>query len=640
MPTNTDQGRLKFERGEALRLAPHREHCADASDLVALCRRLRSEHPERLLAADLFSGAGGMSLGLEDAGMRVIFGADFDTEALETHRHHFAGMAVGWDLGDPNVVDEVGSILRAINVDVLGGGPPCQPFSKAGRSGMRHLVREGIRDPHDKRKDLWQSYLEIVRIAGPKAVIMENVPDMALDREMFILRSIVRRLEDWGYSVKERVVDTYRYGVPQFRQRLILVAIANGVEFNWPPETTRKVTLSNAISDLPSVDPRAGWLGDGGRSIGRPYSGPKTDFQRAMRRRVSLDQAGSIHDHITRRVRADDEEAFEHLDTKTKYSELPEHLRRYRDDIFDDKYKRLDGNSLSRTITAHISKDGYWYIHPRENRTLTIREAARIQTFPDDFRFAGPPTAAFRQIGNAVPPRLAQAIGAEVQQLLKTSGTPAISSRQTGDALAHWFSRHRDWLSPWLRVGSRWMVIVGETILGRESETNVRALWPHVQAWSTPQTLLDRRGVVEEVASWIGRTDDADALLAAATHLVTATQSEIHDNDLESLLDAGLVSRPIAELAMVADPEGEEPVIATAGALRVAGRYIEGNDRWLTNRNSDGRIAVARLIGFAKNSRQAQLGLIELGNRICTPKRPDCRACPLSSLGCTAFSER
>ena len=103
------------------------------------------------------------------------------------------------------------------------------------------------------------------------------------------------------------------------------------------------------------------------------------------------------------------------MDAKTRYSDLPEDMRRYRADIFDDKYKRLEENGLSRTITAHIAKDGYWYIHPRENRTLTVREAARLQTFPDRYRFAGPPSAAFRQIGNAVPPFVGEQLGVAIR---------------------------------------------------------------------------------------------------------------------------------------------------------------------------------------------------------------------------------
>ena len=102
---------------------------------------------------------------------------------------------------------------------------------------------------------------------------------------------------------------------------------------------------------------------------------------------------------MTRAVRPDDREIFAQMDSKMKYSEIPDELKRYRDDIFDDKYKRLDLNAPSRSITAHIAKDGYWYIHPTQDRTITIREAARLQTFPDRARFAGPATAAFRQIG-------------------------------------------------------------------------------------------------------------------------------------------------------------------------------------------------------------------------------------------------
>src|SRR5690625_4882747 len=189
----TRKGRVAVPtvRGPVLRLEPHADHVTSQEDLSALCSRLRAEDPGVVLAADLFCGAGGLSLGLEQAGMRVVLGADHDAEALETHSHHLAGMGIDWDLGERSRVERVAKIMRDNSIDVIAGGPPCQPFSKAGRSGMRHLVREGLRDLHDDRRDLWRSYLEVVRLSRPRAVIMENVPDMALDREMFILRSMV-----------------------------------------------------------------------------------------------------------------------------------------------------------------------------------------------------------------------------------------------------------------------------------------------------------------------------------------------------------------------------------------------------------------------------------------------------------------
>ena len=174
------------------------------------------------------------------------------------------------------------------------------------------------------------------------------------------------------------------------------------------------MTVWNAIGDLPPVE--GGWRPEGGADGWTPYeAAPTNAFQRRMREGMDGDDADRVYDHITRPVREDDKVAFEQMDSKTRYSDLPEHLRRYRDDIFDDKYKRLDENGLSRTITAHIAKDGYWYIHPRENRTLTVREAARLQTFPDRYRFAGPPSAAFRQIGNAVPPFVGEQLGVAVR---------------------------------------------------------------------------------------------------------------------------------------------------------------------------------------------------------------------------------
>ena len=398
---------VKLVRGPFVRLTAHPQACGDEEAFLSYAARLRAEGEH--LAADLFSGGGGLSLGLEAAGYRVVLAADKDAEAIETHRHHFGGLALDWDLSDAGRVTRVAKLVSAAGVELLAGGPPCQPFSKAGRSKIRHRVRHGLRDPRDERKDLWRSFMEVVRIALPPAVVMENVPDMALDREMFILRTIVHELGDLGYAVEERLVDTWRYGVPQFRQRLILVALRDRVAFRWPGETPDKITVWNAIGDLPEVE--GGWRPAGGAEGWADYDGPVTEFQRRMREGMDGADASKVFDHITRPVREDDERAFQLMDATTRYSDLPADMKRYRDDIFDDKYKRLDEDELSRTITAHIAKDGYWYIHPRQNRTLTVREAARLQTFPDRFRFAGPPSAAFRQIGNAVPPAVGEQLG-------------------------------------------------------------------------------------------------------------------------------------------------------------------------------------------------------------------------------------
>ena len=141
---------------------------------------------------------------------------------------------------------------------------------------------------------------------------------------------------------------------------------------------------------------------------------PLSAFAARAREGCTGDSARVVHDHVTRPVRADDFEAFKLMNSRTLYSDLPAALRRYRADIFDDKYNRLSWDDPSRTITAHLAKDGYWYIHPEQHRSLTVREAARLQTFPDTFRFAGCRSHQFQQIGNAVPPALAQQIGAAI----------------------------------------------------------------------------------------------------------------------------------------------------------------------------------------------------------------------------------
>ena len=149
---------VKLVRGPLVSLQPHPEAVSDPSDLGVL-----AAGRTKPLAADLFCGAGGLSLGLETAGFDVILGVDTDDFALETHRANHPGLSVNWDLSDDDVVESVGELIRDLGISLVAGGPPCQPFSKAGISGMRSLVREGRREAHDDRRDLWQNFLRATR---------------------------------------------------------------------------------------------------------------------------------------------------------------------------------------------------------------------------------------------------------------------------------------------------------------------------------------------------------------------------------------------------------------------------------------------------------------------------------------------
>ncbi len=631
---------MRLIRGPFIKLQPHPDHLCSVDGLHALSAKLRSNSVGSLLAADLFSGAGGLSLGLTEAGITVVMGIDHYQEAVETHGHHFPGVSANWDLADADMVEQVATLMRASEIEILCGGPPCQPFSKAGRSKIRHRVRSGERDPLDQRRDLWRSFVEVARLAKPRVVIMENVPDMALDREMFIFRSIVHELEAEGYAVHTRIMNTSQYGVPQFRQRLIIVALAGRIAFRWPDPVENQVTLWNAIGDLPEVE--GGWRPKGGASGWIEYdNAPKTSFQERMRRGVPHVDRHKLFDHITRPVRPDDARAFDLMDSETKYSDLPDELKRYRDDIFDDKYKRLDEDALSRTITAHIAKDGYWYIHPRQPRTLTVREAARIQTFPDWYRFAGGPTAAFKQIGNAVPPALGYHLGKAVQSSLDAAVAAGPTSSEIARVLAAWFRASATLSQPWLRGRTRWQVLVALMLLSRSTPTQVRDAWPIISRWTHPQEALDDNTVLKSLGGVLGRTNQARRVRQLAEAL--SEDSSALDSD-EAIGAIPGVTRTTAELCVLTVPppdeaDGEQPVVATQPVLRVAARYI-GQPVDRQNRLTDGRIALARMIGGGSEARAAQLAIIEIANSICRPTEPLCDRCPLASACVEAKSRR
>ena len=646
---------VELVRGPFVRLEPHPQAFDQEDDDAFIAWTQTVEAPK---AIDLFCGAGGLSLGLHEAGYEVILGVDHDKEALKTHRSLFPGLTVDWDLADDDCVNRVVRIARETKVDLIAGGPPCQPFSKAGRSMIRDLVRTGRRNALDTRRDLWESFLAIVQAVRPSAVLMENVPDMALDRDMQILRTMVEALEDLKYSVAVRVIDTSKFQVPQFRQRLILVALQDATKFMWPKESGYQVTLRTAIGDLPDVE--GGWRPEGGADGWASYEGPSSGFQTDARRSVEPASRHRLYDHITRPVRDDDKVIFSAMDSDTSYGEIDEavaaldrvadgpvearsgSLKRYRDDIFDDKYKRLDWNQLSRTITAHIAKDGYGFIHPGQDRTLTIREAARIQTFPDHVRFAGPPSAAFRQIGNAVPPRLGLLLGESILASLEESVPEQESTTVTARKLAAWFETREsdgELRYPWLSTAkrnydsdlrsNRWIVIQAELLLGRVRADSARTLWPVLEKMDSPVATIESGDHLREMADWIDRAPHAQKVLDAARHY-DRDPSQL--DSVDGMRSAPHVSEAIAEMAArVAPGHDEDPVLVTKGVLRVAARYTGTNvDR--RNTRSDGRIALARLIGAEdETSDHAFLALIELADTLCTPLRPQCQECPLMS---------
>lgn len=429
---------VKLERSAPLNLPRHPDAPED-DKFVEWCAAEKASG--RPLAIDLFSGAGGLGAGVESAGWTVVAAVDHDKAALETHRANFRGQALEVDMSDSAQVSALIEKLRPLGIDLVAGGPPCQPFSRAGRAKIRSLVEGGVRDAVDARKELWRSFIDVVLALRPRAVLMENVPDMAIGDDLIVIREIAEILEGVGYTVDYRLLDAWRHGVPQHRKRFILQARVDASPV-WPALNEKGPTVRDAIEDLPSLNSTTG-----AREL--PYlAAPVHPLARELR---GDDVAGVIFDHMTRPVRDDDRQAFELMDSSTLYSELPEHLKRYRSDTFNDKYKRLDWDDLSRTITAHIAKDGYWYIHPSEHRTLTVREAARIQTFPDSFRFSGTRSDAFRQIGNAVPPILGRAVAEAIRPIDAEEPAVRPSAPELRQRLEEWAVTRRDeawWLFP------------------------------------------------------------------------------------------------------------------------------------------------------------------------------------------------
>lgn len=593
-------------RHSRLRVGPpkHAKAC-DLSEVEAYGRSVGG-----LLAIDLFCGAGGLSLGLEAAGFDVILGVDIDPVCIETRQAHFGGCSLLADLSSARTISAIAASLRNSRVDLLAAAPPCQPYSRAGRSKLRSLARE------PSAIALWEAVLQVTRETMPRAILIENVPGLTEHDDIRVVARLAESLEALGYVCHARCLAARDYGVPQHRERIFLVAVERGTCFKWPTPCER-ITVRQAISDLPPVEGGVAreWL---------PYAGPRTHFQASMRHGVPPELADRIYDHYTRPVRDDDLAAFRLMDDKTRYSDLPPSLRRYRADIFEDKYKRLPWDDVSRTITAHLCKDGYWYIHPEQHRTLTVREAARLQTFPDWFRFAGTPAQAFRQIGNAVPPRLGEALGKAVLVAL-TSGKPAPAvpspSRQR-EALVRWLRSLPDseMAAPWRRADNLWHILLGMTLFERRSRRIIRDFWPtYAGRWPDPETFL-ADPLRHTAIKAIGRASACATLDALAASLARCTPQR----EKPATATAGGLLAARYRLALTLSGQLDRLEI-TPPLVRVAGRLLAED---IPPSRVNGRLALHRIVG-CEDPRKVVTALLEVADRFCDYKVQLCAACPL-----------
>jgi DNA (cytosine-5)-methyltransferase 1 len=357
-------------------------------------------------AIDLFCGCGGISAGLERAGFEVIAGVDIEPNYISTFTHNFpSAKSLELDLSNITPSDFMRTLgLKKGELDLLAGGPPCQGFSKNVPRKYRYL--------EDPRNRLLKSFLDYCEFLKPRFVLLENVAEMKNGFDQAYSDEILERLHNGGYNVSHAVLNAADYGVPQRRRRAFFIACREGKEMQFPLPThaqqlntfslfptPQHITVWEAIGDLPSIK-----HGEG-REMSEYACAPFSEYQRLMR-----NGNRAVTNHIARFLQPTQYERLSSLEPGQGLKDLPERLKTKGG--YSGAYGRLTKDMIAPTITRWVFHpgSGRWG-HPVDTRLLTIREVARIQSFPDDFEFVGTYVQMAGQLGNAVPPLLAQRIG-------------------------------------------------------------------------------------------------------------------------------------------------------------------------------------------------------------------------------------
>lgn len=390
---------------------------------------------------DLFAGCGGLSEGFYREGFKALAHVEIDhwaCESLRARMKHYGYKdydkeVIEHDITSDDIIDKIDEAVKGRNVDIIIGGPPCQAYSTAGR------VRDGKKMASDPRNYLFESYVKILEHYEPKFFVFENVTGLlsAKVRNTPILPKVLKALGNKYHLVNDPdilVHNTADYGVPQLRKRVIIIGVRKDldkdvmvlykdvVKTHWNPETPEEerkgrkqfVNVRQAIGDLPPVEP-------GNDASSAEYEYPCNN---EFLKRIGKPGFHPLMDHIARRHNDMDRERFQvMIHNHWSFGQLRREMPQYEHEharVFDNSYVVQWWDLPSKTILAHIYKDGFQFIHPDEmqRRTFTVREAARIQSFPDDFEFMGARGEKYKQIGNAVPPLFAEALAKSIRKNL------------------------------------------------------------------------------------------------------------------------------------------------------------------------------------------------------------------------------
>jgi len=363
----------------------------------------------RLNTIDLFSGCGGLSLGFHNSGFNIMLGIDKDEPSLVTYRKNFPNAkGLNIDLSKKGFVDDVSSAIDGKPVDVIVAGPPCQGFSLT-----------GTRNFEDSRNKLYLAVIKAVDSFKPKAFLIENVTGISTLYNGQVKNEIVRRLTDIGYNVSARMLCAADYGVPQIRKRFFFVGILNKYGNIALPNATHHsdnyISCKDAIGDLPSRVNELGYEED------KYDSPPYSEYQFFMR-----GNCNTLYNHVATNHTQLVKDVIALVPEGCNYKVLPPGIGESR--RFNEAWTRYHSEKPSRTIdTGHRN-----HFHYKYNRVPTIRENARLQSFPDWFVFLGTKTQQNRQVGNAVPPLLAQRIAERISEYLYFSAEGLIGLREEG----------------------------------------------------------------------------------------------------------------------------------------------------------------------------------------------------------------